>query len=404
MTTSIRPSQVSNTSQPLAAAPSFSQRVVAFWRQMAGANTTAVTSRHHVSSRALRASTPNSRSVLTAIQANPPATVGEVITIEPITDEALPPRTARQVLEQWVDDAPPHERAPRARFIHWLLLSNPSFQEGDSIHFYEDVTIHTLYGLTSLPNNLVFHGSFAVIDCPDLSCLPNNFCVDGDLLLTGSNLERLPDNLSVGRDLDLTYCTNLNSLPNDLSVGGDLTLFGCTNFSTLPDMIFNMGRGTDGRIRCIDVRGIDLSADTLNRIRYSRHPGIAFMFRDYGIEFMIPSRNIPTAPAAPAAPEVPVITWNGLPEAQNLAIDPTTTCGITLQTLDTLQQPVYVPSIDSPQQDIPGHVFEFQALLEWHNLHPTHPTNPMTRAPLNLNQLQKITPDIVAKLANRTAD
>jgi len=57
--------------------------------------------------------------------------------------------------------------------------------------------------------------------------------------LRGTNITSLPDNLSVGGNLDLDG-TNITSLPDNLSVGGSLYLRG-TKITALPDNL-SVGR------------------------------------------------------------------------------------------------------------------------------------------------------------------
>jgi hypothetical protein len=46
--------------------------------------------------------------------------------------------------------------------------------------------------------------------------------INGDLDLTYSNIESLPEGLIVRGDLNLTFCENISSLPKGLKVGGTL--------------------------------------------------------------------------------------------------------------------------------------------------------------------------------------
>lgn len=58
--------------------------------------------------------------------------------------------------------------------------------------------------------------------------------VDGDIDLSGADIENLPEGLSVGGKLDLNSCTALISLPDGLAVGGDMDIYGCTLLESLP--------------------------------------------------------------------------------------------------------------------------------------------------------------------------
>ncbi len=81
--------------------------------------------------------------------------------------------------------------------------------------------------ITSLPDNITVGGNLNLYDCTSLKSLPDNLSVGGNLNLYGcTSLKSLPDNLSVGGNLDLYGCTSLKSLPDNLSVGGNLNLGG----------------------------------------------------------------------------------------------------------------------------------------------------------------------------------
>jgi hypothetical protein len=67
-----------------------------------------------------------------------------------------------------------------------------------------------------------------------IQSLPNGLKVGGDLWLTNTPIQSLPDGLEVGRSLDLDNCKNLESLPNDLKVEGSLWLTN-TPIQSLPD-------------------------------------------------------------------------------------------------------------------------------------------------------------------------
>ncbi|CAK9081623.1 Disease resistance-like protein CSA1 (Protein CONSTITUTIVE SHADE-AVOIDANCE 1) [Durusdinium trenchii] len=83
-----------------------------------------------------------------------------------------------------------------------------------------------------LPDGLNVGGDLDLRDCRELERLPDDLRVGGNLLLSGSVLDvtELPKGLSVHGDLDLKE-TPLQSLPQDLVVGGVLTLDSCTELS-----------------------------------------------------------------------------------------------------------------------------------------------------------------------------
>ena len=78
--------------------------------------------------------------------------------------------------------------------------------------------------------------------------LPNDLYVDGDLDLSNCQyLTKLPDKLYVGGWLDLKGCERLKKLPNLLDVTYGLNLSGCKQITELPDNLYAKGSlGLDG--------------------------------------------------------------------------------------------------------------------------------------------------------------
>jgi hypothetical protein len=58
--------------------------------------------------------------------------------------------------------------------------------------------------------------------------------INGDLDLTYSNIESLPEGLKVGRNLILTFCENISSLPEGLIVRVNLIVEDCSQLYSLP--------------------------------------------------------------------------------------------------------------------------------------------------------------------------
>lgn len=56
----------------------------------------------------------------------------------------------------------------------------------------------------------------------------------GDLDLSRSNVEELPDKLTIDGDLRLSLCYHIKSLPKNLHVKGSLDLYGCDLIKELP--------------------------------------------------------------------------------------------------------------------------------------------------------------------------
>lgn len=58
--------------------------------------------------------------------------------------------------------------------------------------------------------------------------------IDDNLILSGTNVKTLPDNLKVGENLYLIGCSNLESIGEGLRVGGMLNLKDCKKLDSLP--------------------------------------------------------------------------------------------------------------------------------------------------------------------------
>jgi len=78
----------------------------------------------------------------------------------------------------------------------------------------------------------------------DIESLPDGLKVEANLSLYGcKNIQSLPEGLEVGGFLDLGY-SNITSLPKGLKVGGSLSLFDCANITSLPEGL-KVGRFLD---------------------------------------------------------------------------------------------------------------------------------------------------------------
>jgi hypothetical protein len=58
--------------------------------------------------------------------------------------------------------------------------------------------------------------------------------INGNLDLTFSKIESLPEGLNVSGDLNLTFCENISSLPEGLIVRGNLIIEDCNQLYSLP--------------------------------------------------------------------------------------------------------------------------------------------------------------------------
>jgi hypothetical protein len=58
--------------------------------------------------------------------------------------------------------------------------------------------------------------------------------INGDLDLTFSRIESLPEGLNISGDLNLTFCENISSLPKGLIVRRNLIVEDCSQLYSLP--------------------------------------------------------------------------------------------------------------------------------------------------------------------------
>lgn len=72
--------------------------------------------------------------------------------------------------------------------------------------------------IRELPNDLVVEGDCYLCHTTKLKSLPKDLKVKGSLIANDSNLEEIPENLEIGGYLDLRY-TPIKELPSGLKVG-----------------------------------------------------------------------------------------------------------------------------------------------------------------------------------------
>ena len=88
--------------------------------------------------------------------------------------------------------------------------------------------------------------------------------INGNLDLTFSKIESLPEGLNVSGDLNLTFCDNISSLPEGLIVRGNLRLFD-SKITFLPE-----GLKVEG---WLDISNTNLEKYTDDEIRDMIKPG-----------------------------------------------------------------------------------------------------------------------------------
>lgn len=105
-----------------------------------------------------------------------------------------------------------------------------------------DLELRGCSELESLPSDMTVGGSLVIAGSPiSKLSLQSSQSIEGDLELTGCNIESLPDGLRVTGNLKLNGLP-IKSLPKRLTVGGDLILHHCIQISSLPDDLCVGGR------------------------------------------------------------------------------------------------------------------------------------------------------------------
>lgn len=120
-----------------------------------------------------------------------------------------------------------------------LIVDHLEIASEELTRLPDNLTVHkdlSIWGnLVELPKGLKVGGNLNANGCKKLKKITADLKVGGDLILSDcSSLEELPDNLKVPGDLNLIFCTKLKKLPLGLQVGGLLDLSGCNKLKELP--------------------------------------------------------------------------------------------------------------------------------------------------------------------------
>lgn len=99
--------------------------------------------------------------------------------------------------------------------------------------FYGDLDLGAAIcpNLTSLPENLVVRGNLSLKNSP-IKTLPKGLRVEGKINLSGSSITTLPDDIKIEGSIDLTH-SKIETLPDNLTIDGNLFLAG-TKLKRLP--------------------------------------------------------------------------------------------------------------------------------------------------------------------------
>ena len=113
-----------------------------------------------------------------------------------------------------------------------ILIHSQIEKLPDNLTVNGHLWLNNCKNLKSLPNGLKVKGALDLRDT-NITSLPSDIGVGGSLVLYRTPIEKLPDNFTVNGKLDLAFCENLQSLPNELKVERDLDLQS-TNLTSLP--------------------------------------------------------------------------------------------------------------------------------------------------------------------------
>jgi hypothetical protein len=86
--------------------------------------------------------------------------------------------------------------------------------------------------ITNLPDNLRIC-SLVIRESKEIKNLPSGLKLEL-LSIDSTNIQSIPDDISISRRLNATDCESLTKLPSNLNINGQLLLSGCTNLFSLP--------------------------------------------------------------------------------------------------------------------------------------------------------------------------
>ena len=130
----------------------------------------------------------------------------KIETIEKILN-FLYEKEGKEIPEAWLD----------SREKLKLIKELENHPDGTQYRYDGDLVL-SYSNITKLPNDLYVDGYFELIDCKQLTELPNKLYVGNNLVLLYSKISELPDNLYVGGLLSLVHI-NITEIPNNLYVG-----------------------------------------------------------------------------------------------------------------------------------------------------------------------------------------
>ena len=122
---------------------------------------------------------------------------------------------------------------------NWNLIESLENHPDGTQYRYKGNLVLSDSNITKLPNDLYVEGYLSLTNCKQLIKLPDDLYVGGDLRLDDTNIKKLPDNLYIDGDLELTNCKQLTKLPDNLRIiGGFLALENCIQLTELPANLY----------------------------------------------------------------------------------------------------------------------------------------------------------------------
>ena len=116
----------------------------------------------------------------------------------------------------------------------WKLIHELENHPDGAQYRYKGNLVLSNSNITKLPNDLYVDGYFSLFNCEQLKKLPDKLYIKRNLdLVRCKQLTKLPNDLYVGRSL-VWYESNITELPNKF-YGGKLFLTDCKQLTKLPD-------------------------------------------------------------------------------------------------------------------------------------------------------------------------
>ncbi len=125
-----------------------------------------------------------------------------------------------------IESAEPKKIPDMKSLKKWAQESNGFFDEKDINKFLDKVTLQE--------GKIIVNGDLELN--PEIQMLPPNLHIRRDLIISyAEDLKRLPAGLHVERDIEMKY-TSIKHMPNDIYVGGDITIDSGAPDSLIDDM------------------------------------------------------------------------------------------------------------------------------------------------------------------------